>query len=178
MTELERAVEEVIEASAHLDGRDRASLVALRGRGLRLENVVSFARRELQTRLDALALGPARGEEFARQLALSNLPSPPLARRHVELSLSEEDIALAEEAINDLAGPRVATEVSATERPAWEARQRQAEQTLSELRRRLHSALDAVSAALIDRIVADGEPIAVGSIEGVELPPPPGSEEE
>lgn len=178
MTELERAVEEVIEASAHLDGRDRATLVALRARGMRLENVVSFARREVQTRLDALALGQARGEELARQLALSNLPSSPLARRHVELSLSEQDIALAEETINALAGRRVATEVSDADRPDWEARQRHAEQALSELRRRLHDALDAVSAVLIDRIVADGEPISVASLEDVELPPPPSSAEE
>jgi hypothetical protein len=178
MAELLDAVEAVVaERHTNLEQLDREQLRALRARGLRLENVVSFARRQVQTRLDAMGLESARGEELALRLAIPNQPTPSVARRHVDLALSEEDVALAEEAVRELAGTRTATEVGPSEREAWLERQRSAEQTLSELRRRLHEALDAISDALIAQLVARGEPPLGGKHPGGSgsLEEPPGS---
>ncbi len=153
MALLQEAVLEVIDRAQDLADLGRDELAQLRSRGLRLENILSFARREVQTRLDAVELGELRGAELTRRLAVPNQPVPPIARRYVDLSLSEEDVALATEAVTELAGPLGATEVSPAERSAWLERQRAAEQTLSDLRRRLHAALDVVSDALIERVV-------------------------
>lgn len=173
MAELADSVRDVVARSADLGSLSQEELRALRERGLRLENIVSYARRVVQTNLDRATLDASDVEDRIRRLAIPT-PPPALARRQVEVNLSDEDIALADRELAAIAGPLLAPE-DEPERQAWVERQRVAEATLSELRRSLHEALDAITDAIVER-VARGEFALRVSVDEVQLPPRPPTE--
>ncbi|WP_298336762.1 hypothetical protein [Ferrimicrobium sp.] len=145
-------LEEVDELN--LDKTPIDSLRSLRDVGRRLENSVSYARRVLQTRLDiATELDATRPTSIVSVVASHSAPSP-LAERHVEVEIPEDDMVSAETYLRLLVGgdrTHSLDLLDESQLAGYQARLQEGERTISGLRRQLHQRLDALGGELVRR---------------------------
>ncbi|WP_298207766.1 hypothetical protein [Ferrimicrobium sp.] len=130
------------------------SLRTLRDLGRRLENSISYARRVLQTRLDiATELDTAQPASIASVVAPHSDPSP-LAERHVEVEIPEDDMVGAEAYLRLLVGGDRTHSLDLLDEAqlaSYQARLQEGERTISGLRRQLHQRLDRLGSELVRR---------------------------
>ncbi len=130
------------------------ALKTLRDSGRRLENSVSYARRVLQTRLDIATDLHTTGADSIVSVVTPHSDPAPLAERHVEVEIPEDDMVSAEAYLRLLVGGDRTHSLDLlddSQLASYQARLQEGERTISGLRRQLHQRLDSLGSELVRR---------------------------
>ncbi|MCI2974495.1 MAG: hypothetical protein MP439_00200 [Ferrimicrobium sp.] len=130
------------------------TLRSMREAGRRLENSVSYARRVLQARLDIATELHTAGTGAIVSVVTPHSDPAPLAERHVEVEIPEDDMVSAEAYLRLLVGgdrTHSLDLLDASQLVSYQARLQEGERTISGLRRQLHQRLDLLGSELVRR---------------------------
>ena len=131
------------------------TLKSLRDVGRRYENLISYARRIVQTRLDICTelKDPSPEGMLVSVVAPRSEPSR-IAERHVEVELSEDDLEAADGYLRDLVGGDRSHSLdllSTSQLASYRDRLQTGERTISNVRRQIHERLDLLGSELVRR---------------------------
>ncbi len=129
-------------------------LRSMRDSGRRLENAVSYARRVLQTRLDIATDLHTSGTDSIVSVVTPHSSPAPVAERHVEVEIPEDDMVGAEAYLRLLVGgdrTHSLDLLDESQLASYQARLQEGERTISGLRRQLHQRLDSLGGELVRR---------------------------
>lgn len=131
---------------------DTETLKVLRDQGRSLENLVSFCRRIIQTRLDIVGETSDPTDTTLQTPSLGE--NPPVASRFVTVELNDEEISQAEEYVHSLVGLDRGMSLdlmSPQDRQDYRRVLEIGERTVSKTRQKLHSVMDELADELVKR---------------------------
>ncbi len=152
--ELEQEVTDFISRceNRNIPSETTATLKLLRDEGRALENLVSFCRRVIQTRLDLVAEAGDPMDSTLQSPTMSENPS--LASRFVTVELSDEEVARAEEYVHSLVGDDRSMSLemlNPQDRADYRRTLEVGERTVSKTRQRLHVVMGELADELVRR---------------------------
>ncbi|MHB8191443.1 MAG: RsiG family protein [Ferrimicrobium sp.] len=156
MVELQQDLNEFLGQIDELDvvSADTDVLRTLRERGRYLENLISYSRRILQTRLDVARGESATGSVDRVGVVPEDEQHTEIAQRYVSVALSEDETTHAEDYVRGLVGGDRSLSLdllTSAQRTSYIARLDEGERHVSSLRRQVHERLDVLAGELVRR---------------------------
>ncbi len=151
-----------IEISKWLDAVDDSDMSALdvdnlrdyRNQGRRLENLISYSRRLVQTRLDIVDNRTPASPEAITAIVAPNQNHPDIAARFVDVDLSDDDAEVADEYLRNLIGQDRSHSLDlldTAQLSSYRQSLEEGERGISRLRHQIHERLDKLGAELVRR---------------------------
>ncbi len=161
MRDLQMEISEWLDA---VDGTDLATLEVdrlrdYRNQGRRLENLISYSRRLVQTRLDIVDNRAPASPEAITAIVTPSQGHPDVAARFIDVDLSDDDAEVAGEYLRTLIGQDRSHSLdllNSAQLSSYRLSLEEGERGISRLRHQIHERLDGLGTELVRRY-KDGE---------------------